>query len=249
MPPLLPTHNTPMLGYPPPSGCPRVTWLCLLDLVSSAMHFYSATPLINSAVSKALLEDPHISARLNVKWGKVLINLVPTSVIEGHPTAHLPATCWQVLLDNNPSPFRHLKVCQLPSWVRQPSLFTLGLSSSLPLSRCATCMPLGPNAMSSSGRTPLPPQPNIRRRHSRRRPALLVPWPCAKVCSLCLQCQCLLYSWQHSRVLLLPSHQRTRHPPLPLLLQSRTLPLCPPLLGTLSTAAPISTWLAIPLTP
>ena len=34
---------------------------------------YSAAPLINSAVSEALLEDPCISACLNVKWGKVLI--------------------------------------------------------------------------------------------------------------------------------------------------------------------------------
>ena len=92
---------------------------------------YSATPLINSAVSEALPEDPHISTCLNVKWGKMLINLVPTSVIEGHPTAHLPATCWQVLLNNNPSLFHHLKVCQLPSWVQRPSLFQPGLSLSL----------------------------------------------------------------------------------------------------------------------
>ena len=92
---------------------------------------YSAAPLINSAVSKALLEDPRISARLNVKWGKVLINLVPTGVVEGHPTAHSPATCWQVLLDNNPALFCHLKVCQLPSWVQRPSLFQPGLSLSL----------------------------------------------------------------------------------------------------------------------
>ena len=91
---------------------------------------YSAAPLINSAVSEALPEDPRISAHLNIKWGKVLINLVPTGVVEGHPTAHLPATCWQVLLDNNPS-LHHLKVCQLPSWVRRPSLFQPGLSSSL----------------------------------------------------------------------------------------------------------------------
>jgi len=92
---------------------------------------YSAAHIINSAVSEALPEDPHISARLNVKWGKVLINSVPTSVVEGHPTVHSPAMCWQVLLDNNPSLFCHLKVCQLPSWVRRPSLFQLGSSLSL----------------------------------------------------------------------------------------------------------------------
>jgi len=62
----------------------------------------------------------------------VLINSVPTGVIEGHPHTHSPPTCWQVLIDNNPS-FRNLKVCQLPSWVRRPSLYTLGSSSSLVL--------------------------------------------------------------------------------------------------------------------
>ena len=92
---------------------------------------YSTAPLINSAVSEALPEDPCISAHLNVKWGKVLINSVPTSVVEGHPTVHSPATCWQVLLDNNPTLFHHLKVCQLPSWVRWPSLFQPGSSLSL----------------------------------------------------------------------------------------------------------------------
>ena len=61
----------------------------------------------------------------------MLINSVPTGVVKGHPTAHSPATCWQVLLDNNPTLFHHLKVCQLPSWVQHPSLFLLGLSSSL----------------------------------------------------------------------------------------------------------------------
>jgi len=45
---------------------------------------------------------------------------------------HLPPTCWQVLIDNNPS-LHNLKVCQLPSWVHRPSLFTPGSSSSLVL--------------------------------------------------------------------------------------------------------------------
>jgi len=45
---------------------------------------------------------------------------------------HSPSTCWQVLIDNNPS-LCNLKVCQLPSWVCRPSLFTLGSNSSLVL--------------------------------------------------------------------------------------------------------------------
>ena len=93
---------------------------------------FLALSLLTQSVSWALLDDLAISSCLNVKWGKVLINLVPTGVIEGYPHTHLPATCWQVLIDNNPS-LHPLKVCQLPSWVRCPSLFKPGLQSSLVL--------------------------------------------------------------------------------------------------------------------
>ena len=83
---------------------------------------FNALPILTSAVSQALPEDPAISSCLNIKWGKVLINSVPTGVVEGHPHAHASATCWQVLINNNPS-LCNLRVCQLPSWVHQPSLF------------------------------------------------------------------------------------------------------------------------------
>jgi len=98
----------------------------------SCNALFATSHLLTTAVSRALPEHPMISSCLNVKWGKVLINSVPTGVVEGHPHTHSPPTCWQVLIDNNPS-FRNLKVCQLPSWVRRPSLFTLGSSSSLVL--------------------------------------------------------------------------------------------------------------------
>jgi len=91
---------------------------------------FATSHLLTSAVSRALPEDPAISSRLNVKWGKVLINSVPTGVSEGCPTAHSPAACWQELISNNPS-LRHLTVCQLPSWVRRPSLYQPGSQSSL----------------------------------------------------------------------------------------------------------------------
>jgi len=91
---------------------------------------FATAHILTSAVSRVLPEDPAISSRLNVKWGKVLINLVPTGVSEGCPTAHSPAACWQELIVNNPS-LRHLKVCQLPSWVRRPSLYHPGSQSSL----------------------------------------------------------------------------------------------------------------------
>ena len=91
---------------------------------------FATSHLLMSAVSQVLPEDLAISSRLNVKWGKVLINSVPTGVSEGHPTTHSPAACWQELISNNPS-LRHLTVCQLPSWVRRPSLYQPGSQSSL----------------------------------------------------------------------------------------------------------------------
>jgi len=91
---------------------------------------FATSHILMSAVSWVLPEDLAISSRLNVKWGKVLINSVPTGVSEGCPTAHSPAACWQELIANNPS-LRHLTVCQLPSWVRWPSLYQPGSQSSL----------------------------------------------------------------------------------------------------------------------
>jgi len=91
---------------------------------------FATSSLLTSAISRALPDDPWISSCQNVKWGKVMINSIPTGVIEGHPYAHSPAACWQSLIDNNPS-LRHLKVCQLPSWVRRPSLYQPGSQSSL----------------------------------------------------------------------------------------------------------------------
>ena len=98
----------------------------------SCKTLFLTLPLLTQSVSWALLDDLVISSHLNIKWGKVLINSVPTSIIEGHPHAYLPVTCWQVLINNNPS-LCPLKVCQLPSWVQHPSLFKPGLQSSLVL--------------------------------------------------------------------------------------------------------------------
>ena len=98
----------------------------------SCNALFSTFHLLTSAISQALLDNPKISSCLNVKWGKVLINLVPTSIVKGHPHMYSPPTCWQVLIDNNLF-LKHLKVCQLPSWVCHPSLFKPRLQSSLVL--------------------------------------------------------------------------------------------------------------------
>ena len=93
---------------------------------------FATSSLLTSAISWALPDDLWISSCLNVKWGKVMINSIPTGITKDHPTAHSLAACWQLLIDNNPS-LSYLKVCQLPSWVCQPSLFLPGSQSSLVL--------------------------------------------------------------------------------------------------------------------
>ena len=95
------------------------------DQLSAASH------LLTSAVATSLPDaSARVSSRLNVRWGKVLINGVPTGVMDDSPAAHSPSVCLQDLLENNPS-LRPLKVTQLPSWVRALCLFQPGSSSSL----------------------------------------------------------------------------------------------------------------------
>ena len=92
----------------------------------------SATSHLLTMAVAALL--PHVSARvssrLNVCWGKVLVNRVPTGVQDDSPAAYSSSVCLQDLLKNNPS-LCPLKVTQLPLWVRAPRLFQPGSSSSL----------------------------------------------------------------------------------------------------------------------
>ena len=95
------------------------------DQLSAASH------LLTSAVATSLPDaSARVSSRLNVRWGKVLINGVPTGVTDDSSAAHSPSICLQDLLENNPS-LCPLKVTQLPSWVWAPCLFQPGLSSSL----------------------------------------------------------------------------------------------------------------------
>ena len=75
----------------------------------------AASYLLTSAIA-TLLPDASIcvSSRLNVHWGKVLVNGVPTGVLDDSPAAHSPSACLQDLLENNPT-LCPLKVTQLPS--------------------------------------------------------------------------------------------------------------------------------------
>ena len=95
------------------------------DQLSAASH------LLTSAVAASLPDvSARVSSHLNVCWGKVLMNGVPTGIKDDSPAAHSPSACLQDLLENNPS-LRPLKVTQLPSWVQALRLFQPGSSSSL----------------------------------------------------------------------------------------------------------------------
>ena len=95
------------------------------DQLSAASH------LLTLAVAASLPDaSVRVSSCLNVCWGKVLINGVPTGISDDSPAAHSPSAYLQDLLENNPS-LHPLKVTQLPSWVRAPCLFQPGLLSSL----------------------------------------------------------------------------------------------------------------------
>ena len=88
--------------------------------------------IITSAIEAALPQLVPLSSRPNVKWSKLLINSVPTGVTASAP-AHSHEECHQALLRDNPS-YRRLRVTQLPSWVRKPSLYEPNSSSSLVIS-------------------------------------------------------------------------------------------------------------------
>ena len=95
------------------------------DQLSATSH------LLILAIAASLPDaSTRISSHLNVHWGKVLVNGVPTGVTDDSPAAHSPSVCLQDLLENNPS-LHPLKVTQLPSWVRAPHLFQPSSSSSL----------------------------------------------------------------------------------------------------------------------
>ena len=166
------------------------------DITCDAL--FATSSLLTSAISWALPDDLQISSHFNVKWGKVIINSVPTSITRDYPTIHSLATCWQLLIDNNPS-LHHLKVCQ-------PSLFLLGSQSSLqtgpwlpPSSVHIMCTPLGHNAMLCSGTTPPPPPlPNVPQESLQRRPRTpglapnwLLDWVTCQPLFLSLSCSLL----------------------------------------------------------
>ena len=68
------------------------------DQLSAASH------LLTMAIAASLPDaSVCVSSRLDVCWGKVLVNGVPTGVQDDSSAAHSPSVCLQDLLENNPS--------------------------------------------------------------------------------------------------------------------------------------------------
>ena len=84
--------------------------------------------IIVSTIEGALPSPISLSSHPNIKWSKLLINVVPTGVTSDTP-AHSQEACHQALLCDNPS-YCQLRVTQLPSWVHKPDGY-LANSSSL----------------------------------------------------------------------------------------------------------------------
>jgi hypothetical protein len=86
-----------------------------------------------SSILKTTLKIPSHAclpaARPNVKWSKISINSVPTSVSSRH-TAYTPVECHNTLITTNPT-YAQLTVMQRPSWVCPPSSYSEGTTSSL----------------------------------------------------------------------------------------------------------------------
>ncbi len=105
-----------------------------IDPSVSQAQLTAATPtiitLVREAYSNAFSDTlDNISTQANVKWSKILINNVPTGV----DTDHEPwstVECHISLTTHNPS-YATLKITQKPSWVKPPSSYTAGSSSSL----------------------------------------------------------------------------------------------------------------------
>ncbi|KAI0298912.1 hypothetical protein BC826DRAFT_997319 [Russula brevipes] len=102
-------------------------WTANGNLVLTGGHMTTAQQLRNCTdiLALALAED-----QPNVKWSKILINGTPTGVLPDRANAYSADECHEALSSENPT-YASLLVTQKPSWVRPPSQYTAGSSSSL----------------------------------------------------------------------------------------------------------------------
>jgi len=95
-------------------------------------QFQTLIPDIKTLATEYLavfIPDLVTMSRTNVKWSKCLLNGVPTGVSKDRG-AHTPDECHNALNSHNPL-YASLRITQKPSWVRTPSSYVIGSSSSL----------------------------------------------------------------------------------------------------------------------
>ncbi|KAF8483156.1 hypothetical protein F5888DRAFT_1776445 [Russula emetica] len=101
--------------------------------LTTAQQLQLASPIITSAFKEAFSASvPPLTifhTRANVKWSKILINGLPTGVTDSRG-AYTPDECHAALASENPS-YIPLIIAHKPSWVKPPSQYTAGSSSSL----------------------------------------------------------------------------------------------------------------------
>ena len=73
---------------------PKGNLVVFTGLDMSRDQLSAASYLLTLAVAASLPDaSTHISSRLNVRWGKVLVNRVPTGISDDSPVAHSPSAC------------------------------------------------------------------------------------------------------------------------------------------------------------
>jgi hypothetical protein len=116
-------------------------WTANGNLVLTGGHMTTAQQLQNCTdiLALAFAEDqsrfdddplPPPLTRPNVKWSKIIINGTPTGVLPDRAHAYSADECHEALSSENPA-YASLLVTQKPSWVRPPSQYIPGSSSSL----------------------------------------------------------------------------------------------------------------------
>lgn len=101
--------------------------------MTTAQQLQLASSILSKAFSEtystAVTPNPSLHTRANIKWSKILINSLPTGVSNSRG-AYSPDKCQAALAFENPS-YSPLIIAQAPNWVKPPSSFSHGLSSSL----------------------------------------------------------------------------------------------------------------------
>ncbi|KAI9434763.1 hypothetical protein BJY52DRAFT_1231070 [Lactarius psammicola] len=100
---------------------------------TTAQNLQLAFPTIHQHLAESYPDSQDLptprTIRPNVKWSKILINSVPTGVLNLKP-AKTPDECHTALIADNPT-YASLHVTQRPSWVRNPTSYSDNTVSSL----------------------------------------------------------------------------------------------------------------------